>query len=373
MTTEAMDRVRGLLETATGAEKCRPCGCFHQAIAALEGLGDDVEGRAGIASVLAAAEETVEPKRYGCKGCDPCWPADALSELVDAGLALPLEDACLSRAAPKARSGWPPLPGNYRVLRHEAPVAVCTLGSEALMDEIAGRAPRDVAIVGTLETENLGIERLIRNVTANPKIRRLVLCGPDSRRAVGHRPGASLLAFAANGVDGDRKIVGAPGRRPILKNVPEVLLARFRENVEVVDLVGSEDPGEILDAVAAAPAASAANDRVPAPPADEGVPFVEGRLPDSTTPDPAGWFVVHLDRRRGRILLEHYRNDGTLTAVIEGAQAAECWFPAIERGLVSRLDHAAYLGRELTRAEAAIRGGTKYVQDHAPDLAARDG
>lgn len=367
MKTEMMNRAKAAIERATAAKRCRSCGCFHQVVAALDGIGEKVEGGDALATALVAAEEAIEPRRYGCRGCDPCWPADALSRLVEAGLAPRLEDACLSREAPKPRSVWPPMPGHYRVLRHEAPVAVCTLGSEALMDEISGRAPRDIAIVGVLETENLGIERLIQNVATNPEIRRLVLCGPDSRQRVGHLPGASLLAFVANGVDGDRRIVGAPGKRPVLKNVPEVLLARFRENVEVVDLVGSEDPEAILAAVAAASAPAAAP--APSPSGEEGVPFLAGGLPEVTTPDPAGWFVVHLDRRRGRILLEHYRNDGTLTVVIEGEHAAECWFPAIERGLVSRLDHAAYLGRELTRAEEAIRDGTKYVQDRAPDLA----
>ncbi|MEW6489827.1 MAG: DUF4346 domain-containing protein [Thermodesulfobacteriota bacterium] len=33
--------------------------------------------------------------------------------------------------------------------------------------------------------------------------------------------------------------------------------------------------------------------------------------------------------------------------------------------LVSRLDHVAYLGRELARAEHALRSGARYVQDGA--------
>ena len=34
-------------------------------------------------------------------------------------------------------------------------------------------------------------------------------------------------------------------------------------------------------------------------------------------------------------------------------------------GLVSRLDHAAYLGGELAKAEVALRVGRDYVQDAA--------
>ena len=39
---------------------------------------------------------------------------------------------------------------------------------------------------------------------------------------------------------------------------------------------------------------------------------------------------------------------------------------AIDRNLLSRLDHAAYLGRELSRAEGALAPDNHYVQDAAP-------
>ena len=83
--------------------------------------------------------------------------------------------------------------------------------------------------------------------------------------------------------------------------------------------------------------------------------------------DPAGYFVVYVDRQRGMLSLEHYDNDGVLDALIEADQAAGLYIPAIERGLISRLDHAAYLGRELARAEEALRTGAPYIQDAAPE------
>jgi tetrahydromethanopterin S-methyltransferase subunit A len=83
--------------------------------------------------------------------------------------------------------------------------------------------------------------------------------------------------------------------------------------------------------------------------------------------DPAGYFVVYVDRHRGILSLEHYDNDGVLDVVIEADQAASLYIPAIERGLISRLDHAAYLGRELARAEEALRTGAPYIQDAAPE------
>jgi tetrahydromethanopterin S-methyltransferase subunit A len=67
--------------------------------------------------------------------------------------------------------------------------------------------------------------------------------------------------------------------------------------------------------------------------------------------------------------LEHYRNDGLLDVVIEGSTAAELYTPAIDRYLISRLDHAAYLGRELARAEESLHSGEPYIQDAAPEMA----
>ena len=38
---------------------------------------------------------------------------------------------------------------------------------------------------------------------------------------------------------------------------------------------------------------------------------------------------------------------------------------AVERGFVTQLDHAAYLGRELAKAETALRSAADYEQDAA--------
>jgi len=87
------------------------------------------------------------------------------------------------------RPGWPPLPGEYHRLRYHAPVAICTLTDGQLADRLVAGKPAGVAIVGKLQTENLGIERIVQNVLPSPNIRHLVLCGPDSGQRVGHCPG----------------------------------------------------------------------------------------------------------------------------------------------------------------------------------------
>jgi tetrahydromethanopterin S-methyltransferase subunit A len=69
---------------------------------------------------------------------------------------------------------------------------------------------------------------------------------------------------------------------------------------------------------------------------------------------------------RRLLVIECYRNDGLLTAVVEAGNAIDGYTSELAAGLVSRLDHAAYLGRELTRAEQALRSGVRYRQDAAP-------
>jgi tetrahydromethanopterin S-methyltransferase subunit A len=82
------------------------------------------------------------------------------------------------------------------------------------MNRLTAACSPDVAIAGTMFTESLGIERLLTNVLASPHITTLLVCGADSRQRIGHRPGQSLLSFAAHGVDELAHIIGAEGRAP---------------------------------------------------------------------------------------------------------------------------------------------------------------
>jgi tetrahydromethanopterin S-methyltransferase subunit A len=233
---------------------------------------------------------------------------------------------------------------------------------------VVRKAGQEIAIAGTLHTENLGIERLIQNVLANPHIRFVMLCGVDSQQAVGHYPGQSLLALAQQGIDDRKRIIGAQGRRPLLKNLSLEAVARFRKVVEVIDLIGEVDSLNVLSEAERC----AARNPGPAEPfaLSHMVTPVSGYVPARMVSDPAGYFVIYVDRDRGLLSLEHYLNDGLLDTVIEGNSAAELYTPAIERGLVSRLDHAAYMGRELARAEYSLHSGESFVQDAAPEMGA---
>jgi tetrahydromethanopterin S-methyltransferase subunit A len=352
------------IERAAAAKECRPCGCFHDALRTLGG-GLPAAGRlARLAAAIGEGKGVLAVRTYDCLGCEVCYPALAMSALEGAGAKFDIRPCPDEVVEPRA--GWPPLAGDYTVLRYRAPVAVCTLNHGELVGPIASSREAAISIVGTLRTENLGIERVITNVVANPNIRFLVLCGADSRQAIGHLPGRSLLSLSRAGIDEWGRIIGAAGKRPILRNVGGEAVERFRRSVEIADLIGVDDVNAILCLVRAC----AARDPGPAGPVSTSVRelrTVAGYLPRRTVGDPAGYFVLYVDRVRGLLSLEHFGSDGTLDTVLEGRSAAELYTPAIERRLVSRLDHAAYLGRELARAEAALASGAQYVQDGAPE------
>jgi tetrahydromethanopterin S-methyltransferase subunit A len=366
--TQAYKEALSYLQEAIAAEKCRSCGCFHNLVKALEEAMPETPGPEDLKELLAAAKQCLVAARYDCLGCEVCLPPLVLNALGQAlGEAFADLEVCPAEKV-VARQGWPPLPGAYQVLRYQAPVAVCTLTSENLVAAVAREAGPEIALAGMVHTENLGIERLIQNVLANPHLRFVIVCGLDSKQTVGHYPGQSLAALAQHGLDDRRRIIGARGRRPILKNLSPDDVSHFREVVEVIDLIGETKVQQVLSAAKEC----ATRNPGPAEPyaLSHIVTPISGYLPPRLVTDPAGYFVIYVDRSREMLSLEHYLNDGVLDTVIEGGSAAELYTPAIGRGLISRLDHAAYLGRELARAEESLHSGKPFVQDAAPQVAA---
>lgn len=105
--------------------------------------------------------------------------------------------------------------------------------------------------------------------------------------------------------------------------------------------------------------------------------------------DPGGYFIIYLDRDAGLICAKHYTNiineqglavdpdtgkvipakgkvERTAQTLYSARTAKELCVKIVEQTQpcpLTMLDHAAYLGRELVRAEYALINGTEYVQD----------
>jgi dihydropteroate synthase len=105
--------------------------------------------------------------------------------------------------------------------------------------------------------------------------------------------------------------------------------------------------------------------------------------------DPAGYFIIYLDREAGLICAKHFTNvinekglavdpetgkvipakgkvERTAETLYSAKTAKELCVKIIEQTQpipLTMLDHAAYLGREFTRAEFALISGEEYIQD----------
>jgi tetrahydromethanopterin S-methyltransferase subunit A len=151
----------------------------------------------------------------------------------------------------KPPDGYPPEQGRYVRGNDYSPVAVC-----AILDTFDFAIPPELnqlvmsgvdsgaALSGMLQTENIGLEKMVCNIVANPNIRYIVLCG---RESPGHLPGESLLALRENGISDMKQIVGTRAPTPHLYNIPSELIERFRgQIISVIDLLcqsGEKDTG----------------------------------------------------------------------------------------------------------------------------------
>jgi tetrahydromethanopterin S-methyltransferase subunit A len=357
---EPLTRLEAELRQAMAVKKCWRCGCFQDTVQTLQG-SDSINSPLHL--LLDEASNLFEAKRYDCLGCEVCWPAVAQNFAAEVDPVIAEGSHCAT-AEPELQEGWPPLPGDYRVVRFQAPVAVCTLNSDHLISELAIADVTGLSVIGSLHTENLGIEHLVRNLLANPNIRFLILCGEDTQRAIGHLPGQSLASLLRNGVNEKSRIIDAKGKRPFLKNLDSSHIEAFHQQVQLIEQIGETDPERVRQLIEKA--ASADPGPVTTMPTDTlSISVENAAAPQRLVLDPDGYFVVYPDQLHKRITLEHYTNKGVLDRVFASADPAALYTMVIDEKLISRLDHAAYLGRELARAEQSMLSGDPYVQDRA--------
>ncbi|MFQ6118839.1 MAG: dihydropteroate synthase-like protein [Methanosarcinales archaeon] len=88
----------------------------------------------------------------------------------------------------------------------------------------------------------------------------------------------------------------------------------------------------------------------------EDTKVIYAKLSEKWTRDPAGSFKIGITESK-KIIAIHKK------AVIIGNNAKEVMDTIIREKLVTRLDHAGYLGRELNKAEFAIKFGRSYMQE----------
>jgi len=365
--------------------RCRKCGC-------MKGTLENLKASLPLLKLKDASEllkhvkdwsSQLEPQEYPCFGCKYCIPPEAMTMLT-AKYPL-LASATLSNCEIKvSNNSWPQVEGEYTVIDKSAPVAVSTLSSVKLEEKLAKLRPSGLCIVGKTETENIGIDKIIKNVVSNPAITYIILAGKDTE---GHKSGKTLLALWENGVDRDMRVIGSEGRRPILKNVSTDNVDKFRKQIRIEDMIGCEDTRllakkirELSEKAAVQPAVSscgcsssccdATTVSMPASMISKpsaAIPTVKSKKfsKSSIKLDKAGYFVILPQKSKANILVEHYSYDNKLIRKIEGKNSRDIYLTIVSNNWVTELGHAAYLGKELSRAELSLKKGYKFVQDGA--------
>ncbi|MCS7312913.1 MAG: DUF4346 domain-containing protein [Acidobacteria bacterium] len=369
--TKPVDFIRSELRKGMGLPKCRKCGCMQESLEGLQALLPSLQGEA-FSDLLANIEswlKQMEPIKYACLGCDDCFPAVAMNALHRAFPEVG-ESQALSCAFEMSEHHWPAVAGEYFAFCEGpgCPVAVSTLASIELAERLARVRPRELCIVGKTETENIGIDKVVKNIVTNPTIRVLLLVGKDPK---GHQSGRTLLALWENGVDENMRVIGSPGRRPFLRNVVPEEVEVFRKQVQVVDMIGCEAEERIVEELQELPQrlnlswSWEETGETARPVRISEVPILHAERPARVEMDPAGYFVILPRPEKQMIVVEHYSYDNVLQRVIEGKDARSIYWTIIRNGWVTQLSHAAYLGKELAKAELSIKLGLKYVQDGA--------
>ena len=145
-------------------------------------------------------------------------------------------------------SEYPPELGRFLRGNDFSPVAVVAILDTddskippELADLVTTAVEAGAAIAGTLQTENLGIEKIVANIVANPNIRFIMLCW---REAHGHSPAEALQCLVENGVENDKRrtIIGATAPTPYLANISLASIERFRKQLKVVNIIKDDDP-----------------------------------------------------------------------------------------------------------------------------------
>lgn len=127
---------------------------------------------------------------------------------------------------------WPILYKNVLEVKDPAnPVGVAVMWTErhVVADMLKNT---NYCAIGNLYS-SAGISAMIRNVYANPHIRKIVLWGADLSRS-----GQALLSLKENGVDDSFFIVGDEKKGQIEKEIGKDAIDLFRKNVEVINLRG---------------------------------------------------------------------------------------------------------------------------------------
>jgi dihydropteroate synthase-like protein len=180
-----------------------------------------------------------------------------------------------------------------------------------------------------MDADSVGVNALIAGLAAEIGINILLTTevSDKARGSVQELATASKMMFLAKKRDSTPKGLGI-----------DLLLYKERKNVE-----------EVYD-----------------PKIENNLTVVEAGKFDDCVVDPKGCFKIMLDRENEKIVVIHYGGGKPEepSVIVKGKNASNLYRTIVKMNLMSSLDHAAYLGYELGKAEVALKTGRSYIQDH---------
>lgn len=385
--SDGIKDINSELAEGISLKKCRQCGCMKETLKSIEKsvINSNEQDIKQLPTFIKGWKKEITEIKYSCLGCEHCYPAAALNLLNEKYPSI--DNKQLSCALEINEDKWPYIAGEFYAFcgGDYCPVAVSTLGDTELADRLAKNHPEELCIVGKTETENIGIDKVIKNTITNPTIKYLLLVGTEPK---GHKSGETFVELIKNGVDDKMRVVGSTAKKPVLRNVTIEDINSFRNQVEVVNMIGCSDDNLIINMIkelAAAVPEKSVNQKQSAEKINCGcsscnnekiiskteetaikeIEIIQAKEPFQIIMDKGGYFVILPIPDKNTISVEHYSYDNTLLRVIEGNDARSIYWTIIENKWVTFLSHAAYLGKELTKAELSLKNGSKYVQDGA--------
>ena len=79
--------------------------------------------------------------------------------------------------------------------------------------------------------------------------------------------------------------------------------------------------------------------------------------------DPIGYWLFRVDLDKKEIHAGFCKKNNIIQVVIVGTEGESMYNTIVRQKLVKSLQHAAYIGYELQKAEVALRLGIRYIQD----------
>jgi tetrahydromethanopterin S-methyltransferase subunit A len=256
---------------------------------------------------------------------------------------------------------WPFVWGRYFVVDETAPVIVVMPDNEALAQDLAALSVRELCMVSASCRNTSDVEKLIRNLDGNLSVHCVLLAGGDDKPHAGFDALSKLLGGSVELTDKAAALAHA-----VRGKLKDLNFEALQKRVRIVDMRTCVDVDKIISAVNRYGAEQIAPNTGFVVQGHDTTIGVERVIAPTNISydlqiDKAGEYVVRAEKKS--ILVEHYNSKGELLRIVEGTTARDVCLTLIRNGWVSRLDHAAYLGRELTLAETAMHNGERYEQN----------